>query len=343
MEIAIRPAIFKKCLKDILGGGTKEVVNFYVDKDRSILELQTSIVVVASVEMPVDILADSDSFDMSIVVDKLVFLVTDNEDVNVKFSEAFISISQGDSYYNSYSRSPEQRIPPDKLGLDAVFEFPLSSFKRICILSRLGESIAKSLAVSPKNLNVVDGRAVIAYPNTVIIKNLDMENFSMSSEALTKLKSFLSTSSSAKYGINRDEGLIALCADRAPALVVTGVEPNVTSILNLVNLSEDMDTLCSVNLAAQSRQIDALVGITQRGKVEFTVTDAGLRFDLKTPTTMFSIGLNGCPMVSMKITMAQLNIINKMFGDGVVTVKKGGKLLCLESNSEKILLSGLMY
>lgn len=279
---------------------------------------------------------------ITVTVDNSINLIKDGEIVTLEINADSLSMrcKSFSTYLKAcfseyYDCATKQFGEMKKVSLDALSDIVESS--------KALDDIAKLLGAPLAPVYIIGGKYYIYYSNTAVVGTApDLVDCTLSAELLRKVQAPLKRSFGSTEVLYDSKNLLKFNISGEEEVIVAYGNLNLKIVEGLVSLCAKSEEVMHVNFAPYVKDIQTIGRVYPKALVTLSFYSKGIGINLATSTTLLDIGEIGKPILSIKISTAQLLVLGKFYG-GEVTVKRGESGICLDNKRTTTILSGMIF
>lgn len=329
---------FKEVIDDFLG--KKKLlcsIKLTEDKSKAILQISD----VYTVQRYVNVVSVSEDVEeISFNMINIMHLLKDDINITLTSYNDFINIQQ-DTFSIMLPRESEEVIDIKVTGL---MKGEFSAKKMQWMLSRYKAllPIAKEQSISEAPLLFVKGKMIVYYNSILYANDMDFIDCSLNYSIFNLIVRRLSDTCT--YYYNEDSDVLILTSDKYVFICSMDRGGFLYDIHDIyVRLSTIIGEQASISLSNVSEQLELLVKEISKQLVNLYIYKSSVGVTVSNQNTKVSIGLMNEPAVmSMEVSVAQLDSIVRILKDSSDIKVYGGRNLCLMDGSQVLMISGLL-
>ena len=329
---------FKEVIEDFLGK-KKLLCSIKLTDDRSKAILQISDIY--TVQRFIPVLSVSGGIEeISFNMTAILHLLVEDGDIRIETYPEFIKITQG-TFSVMMQRESEEVIEIKVTGL-STGQFSVN--KMLWILGRFKAllPITKEQAIAESPLLFVKGN-FITYYNSILYKT-EMDfidcaiNYGVFNTILRKL------SGTCTYYYSEKGDTIILTSDKYVFICAIDRGSFLYDVYDrVIKLNENYKDVAEISIAALAPQLEILVKEITKQLVTLYIYKDSVGVNFNNQNTNVSIGIQAEPaLLFSEVSIAQLDAIVRIFKDATKIKILGGKNLCLKTESQMLMLSGMI-
>ncbi len=340
MDVKINGAVLRDSILHMIGN-RKGSVTFRNGINGLWLQSRSDIVI----DMDVPVLNPiSDNFQITVEIDFAISLLEDLETVITIVEDIMIIRQKGIEIH--IVRSPEEGIEENSIIQEKLCDYSLYELKVVAGIGRSLDLLAKSLAVTKSDIQIIDNKAYISYTNTMVIMPVHLPDMSIASDALRKVVSILGKAENLKYGISADHSVLYFHVTGSESISVQIGEPNKSCLNTELLIASKAKPLTEVVMEPYKSRIEKVCTAYKQAKIELAVHNRGLYVMLDNITSKFAFGINTEKLYTIRLSIPQLNAVDKIFGSSSATqILHSENVLILKDRNTgvQLLISGVAY
>lgn len=344
MKFKVNGKEFVETLNNI--GGSKQVINFTVMKNRLVLQAYEPVVV----DEYVSILSVTDIDRHMTISAKLnaSYNIIANEDVEVTISDTDISFDT-QVFHSRYSKAPIQRIDMlDYLDKGQVRSISKKLISDIVSTERPMTSIAKSLRVNEPAVNISDGYAYLILSSVACRVKTELPNCVLSLKAIRAINDVMGRHnfSNVNVEMTMSDGSYGIIDVPNVVTMMFSVKSSISTLSQTINsMMEESKPILKTSLASIIDGVRILQTTFKQIEVLFTLSQNGPHvYVQKGPTSTMSIGRPPSPdmkQITIRTNIVVMSALTKIFGQDEVEFREGGKNLCCQQGTVTLLMAGI--
>lgn len=338
MFIRVQGSVFKRAVKDLITG-TGASINLSIHGDK--LRLQTAKNIVLN--KYVDILEkDSSTESVTAFFDGSIELIADNEVLSITLLGESLELKQATFRYSTFKET-EETIECDFVKQQEIVlnSAELSSFLYDV---RAMELINKDVGGGLLNFDVFNKRAVVGNFNTMYSRNLQFIDSRINSNYLKYL--IQQFSGSLLWGVDTEKRMLKAIKGDSDIIVPYTLYDKKNIVLFDELCNEVKSTDCRINFAKYKNTINILCKVYKKVLMDLTICKDGCIIFVDDTVTKFVTGDGTEAQFTIRVSVSQLNMINRVMGDcNDVEVLKGVDKICLRSKNynKTLIIAGTIY
>lgn len=321
---------------------SNETVYFKVMNN--MLYLQAHGVLIYDARIPIlDCDAEGASLSYSAVLDKALSLLNKKEDITITVNGEILFIEQ-ESFSYTADKSYEDRVDTRSFELNYDIGYSKEQLRGLVASCRALDTVVRTLGVAFGPVSIKDGYAYPTSSSTAMVVPSDLPNMKISKEILSKINSAVSAG---KFNLCTIDGSTIYFKINENEVVSTSIgEPSDEAVESITTLVQECKGVTSIALSRYNEEIQKIVSIYPKTLTNFGITENGISIYVDNINTKITYGDTGRIILGIKISTAQLSVIQRMFGECTgVEVLKGVNVLCLQQKNldKKLMIAGLVY
>lgn len=340
MHVRVSGSSFKQNIIKLLGNSST-AVNFSLSEGK--LQLQLAGVVI--VNKYVDILeVEGEECSVTVTVEQALELLAEDYVVDLNITRDSVEIKQGLFYYIA-AKNAEEKVFTKRV---EHYECSVSEEAIIKFVhnARAMELVNKELGREGFEVDIYNGLGIVKTDNTMYRAKLPLVNSHLSGEECKKLiKCFTGCNS---YHLDSESRVILFKIDSGGSNVAVAYREYRKALFELhENLMRDMVVAVNeIRLEDYSSTMSVICKAYKKLLVEMTVCEMGLLLHVNNAKVQFIVGKDSKPLFTIKMSIAQLNAVNRIFGNETfVQILRGKDKICLKQKNcnSDLIIAGMIY
>lgn len=344
MKFVVNGKEFVEALNYI--GSSKQTVNFTVSKNKLLLQAYepvtideyVSITSVLSLDKNISISAELNAS----------YNIIDNEPVEVTISETEL-IFDTNVFHCVYAKAPIQRIDVlDYMDKGVITKVSKQSIVNIVSAERPMTSIAKSLKMAEPAVIVKDGYAYLILSSVACRIKTEMPDCVISLKSIRAINDIMYRHSISEASVEMvtEEGSYGIIDVPGTVTVMFSVKNNSSTLpFTVSTMMNESVPILKTTLAPIINGVRVLQTTFKQVEVLFTLSKNGPHLYMqKGPTNTISIGKapnSGMEQLTVRTNIVVMSALTKIFGQGEVEFKRGGRNLCCQQGAITVLMAGI--
>ena len=320
-------------------GTSKITVNFTKIKDKCRVQIVDDIVVNRYIDITQ---TDNQDFNITVVLDGAINLINKNLEVILTILGDTLMINQAAFQYIAV-REPEDPVT-FRLSQDNFVSWDIGYLKSLVVDIRALQNLGKELGENNINVNIQNKTAVIRMSNTLYAKPLNLPDMKISADTCKALIKHLRGNIKM---MNVESEHIIVFKDDISEVIMPYTACDKTIMNTYTTLDKSISkSVTTVDLNRFESIIDILCKAYKRTQVNLTFIDKGISIFVEGSKSKFATGQEGKSLCSIRLSITQLAMLNKILGDlSEVEVWKGSGKICLKQKSynKVLILAGIVY
>lgn len=294
----------------------------------------------------IDILeSDTDDFEMSVVVGKMLTLLNDKEDVVLSRQQDIFTITQA-NFVCRVEINFEGRLDLNAFEQTFDTKYSISSLKELNNDCKSLDNLARALGMRYAPINIYKGKAYLVYSNTALAEKIDLPDMLITSETLRKLVPVLTGSKYDVCYVDYEHGYVyfKVATDEVAVMQMNPVDVRTAMTVEeqLVELSKVTD----VDMAMYSEGLSLICQVYPKTLLDMTVGDGGLAFYKMSDSIQFELWNVPRSLCTIRVSTPQVLAVQRLFGHvGSASIMRGDNKLCLVQRTlgKELLIAGLLF